>query len=51
MSPNGVSSKFGPILRICKIFEKLGTIFDMKLNQNNVKYMFLNSWSNKDIPL
>ena len=47
MSPKGVITNSGPILRICEKFEKLGTIFDMKLNQNNVKYMFLNSGSKK----
>ena len=31
--------------------EKSGFIFDMKLNQNNVKYLFLISASNKIIPL
>ena len=51
MSPKGVSSNSRTILRICKKIEELRTYFDMKLSQNNVKYMFLNSGLNKLIPL
>ena len=41
--PKVVSTNSGPILRICKKFEKIGSIFYMKLNPNNVKYMFSKS--------
>ena len=34
-SPKRISSNIGPILQISKIFEKLGSIFDMKLIQNS----------------
>ena len=34
-SPKGISSNIGPILRRSKNFEKLGSIFDMKLIQNS----------------
>ena len=40
-SPKGISTNSAPLLRICKNFEKLGFRFDMSLNRNNVKYMFL----------
>ena len=33
--PKRISSKIGPILQRCKIFESLGKVFDMKLNQNS----------------
>ena len=51
MSPKGISTNSGPILRICKKIKELATISDMKLNQNNVKYKFLNYGSNEIIPL
>ena len=51
MSPKGIRTNSGPIRRICKKFEKLATVFDMKFNQNTVKYKFLNYRSNKTIPL
>ena len=51
MSPKDLRTKSGPIGRICKKFEKFATVFDMKPNQNNVKYKFLNYGSNKVIPL
>ena len=34
-SPERISSNMGPILQRCKVFEKLGNVFDMKLNQNS----------------
>ena len=33
--PKRISSNIGPILQRCKIFESLGKVFDMKLNQNS----------------
>ena len=33
--PKGIKSNIGPILQRCKNFEKLGNVFDMKLNQNS----------------
>ena len=33
--PKRTSSLIGPILQRCKIFEKLGNVFDMKLIQNS----------------
>ena len=42
------------ILDLFWSYEKIknvGKIFDIKFNQNNVKYMFLNSGWNKVIPL
>ena len=32
--PKRISTILGPILQRCKNFEKLGNVFDMKLNQN-----------------
>ena len=50
MSPKVISTSCKPILKICKI-QKVRSIFDMKLNQNNVKYMFLISALINVIPL
>ena len=50
MTPKGISTNSGPLFRIFKKFKKLG-FFDMNLNQNNVKYIFLNSASIKSIQL
>ena len=33
--PKRISTNIGPILQRCKNFEKLGNVFDMKLNQNS----------------
>ena len=33
--PNRISTNIGQILQRCKNFEKLGNVFDMKLNQNS----------------
>ena len=33
--PKTINTNIGPILQRCKNFEKLGTVFDMKLNQNS----------------
>ena len=33
--PKRLSRYIGPILQRCKNFEKLGNVFDMKLNQNS----------------
>ena len=52
MSPKGISTNSGPILRLCEKFEKkLSFLFDMNLNQNNVKHVFLYSASIKCITL
>ena len=51
MSPKGISTNSGPILRIYENFEKIGIIIYMKLNPNNVNYKFLYSGSNQNIPL
>ena len=48
--PKGISTNSGTILKICKISKK-GIIFDMKLDQNNMKYMFLKLGSNNFFPL
>ena len=41
--PKDIHINSGPVLIICKKIDKIDTIFDMKLNENNVKYLFLNS--------
>ena len=33
--PKRISTNIGPILQRCKIFEKLGNVFDMKLFKNS----------------
>ena len=33
--PKRISSNIGPILQKCRIFEKIGNVFDMKLIQNS----------------
>ena len=48
--PKGISTNSEPVLRICKKIENSG-FFDMYLNQNKMKYMFLNFRSNKVTPL
>ena len=39
-APKRISSNIGPILQKCKNFEKLGNVFDMKLNQNSALRVF-----------
>ena len=48
--PKRISSKIGQILQRCRIFEKLGTVFDMKLNQNSEIRVF-KSGTHKIFPL
>ena len=38
--PKRISSSIGPISQICKNFENLGNVFDMKLFQNSEKRVF-----------
>ena len=33
--PKRISTNIGPLLQRCKIFEKLGNVFDMKLFKNS----------------
>ena len=38
--PKRISTKIGPILQRCKNFEKLGNVFDMKINQSSELRVF-----------
>ena len=38
--PKKISTNIGPILQRCKNVEKLGNVFDMKLNQNSERLVF-----------
>ena len=51
MSTQGYQYQFWTDIEDLQKFEKLGTLFDMKINQNNLKYKFLKCRSNKIIPL
>ena len=48
--PKRISSKKGPMLHRCRDFEKLGTLFCMKLFQNS-EIMFSNPGSHQTLPL